>query len=67
MNNLATAHRRHGKYSEAEVLYNQCLDKMKIVRGKSHPNTLTTMGNLAAAYVLQGKYMEAGDLQQVLS
>jgi hypothetical protein len=48
MNNLANAYNNQGKYRDAEVLYKQCLDKMKEELGESHPTTLTTMHNLAA-------------------
>ena len=46
MNNLAATYDHQGKYSDAEVLYKQWLDKMKLVLGESHPDTLRTMTNL---------------------
>jgi len=59
MSSLAGAYSRQGNYSDAEVLYKQCLDKMKIVLGESHPDTLTMMNNLACSYSLQGKSRDA--------
>ena len=47
MGNVANAYRHQGKYSDAEVLYKQCLAKMKVVLGESHPDTVHTMNNLA--------------------
>ena len=46
MDSLASTYVNQGKDRDAEVLYKQCLDKMKVVLGESHPHTLATMGNL---------------------
>ena len=43
MSNLADTYKDQGKYREAEALFKQCLAKMKIVLGESHPSTLNTM------------------------
>ena len=43
----------------SEVLRKQCFDAMKEVLGDNHPNTLTTMHNLAATYADQAKYSDA--------
>ena len=48
MGNLANIYDSQGKYRDAEVLFKQCLDKMKVVLGDSHPDTLGTMSNLAS-------------------
>ena len=36
MNNLAIAYDQQRKYRDAEVLYKQCLDKQKVVKGENH-------------------------------
>ena len=59
MNNLAATYHHQGKHRDAEVLYKQCLDKMKEVLGENHPDTLSTMSSLAATYGNQGKYRDA--------
>jgi len=59
MSNLADTYSRQGKYRDAEVLFEQCLDKQKALLGESHPSTLMTMYNLANAYDHQGKYRDA--------
>ena len=57
MYNLANSYDSQGKYREAEVLYKQCLDKMKIVLGENHPSTLKTMNNITiTSSKLQGRF-----------
>ena len=56
---LADLYDGHGDYSGAEVLYKQCLAKMKAVLGKTHPTTLGTMKTIASLYFRQGKYCKA--------
>jgi len=34
----------------------ECLDKRKRILGEDHPDTLSSMGNLAALYESQGNY-----------
>ena len=53
MNNLGSVYNQQGKYSEGEILLKRCLDKRKIVLGENHPDTLSTMSNLASAYQYQ--------------
>ena len=48
-----------GRYSEAEVIYKQCLDKKKLALGENDPSTLNTMNNLAMLYYKLQKYSEA--------
>jgi tetratricopeptide (TPR) repeat protein len=43
----------------AELLYRQILSLMRIVLGFKHPDTLTTINNIAAMLHFQGKYDEA--------
>ncbi|KAI0605404.1 TPR-12 multi-domain protein [Pyrenophora tritici-repentis] len=63
----ATALFSDGRYEEAEELQVQVMETRKRVLGDEHPNTLTSMGNLAATYRNQGRWKEAEELQvQVL-
>ncbi|KAH8733178.1 kinesin light chain 1 [Phaeosphaeriaceae sp. PMI808] len=48
-----------GKYEEAEVMNRRELECAKKVLGPEHPDTLTSMGNLALVLDNQGKYEEA--------
>ncbi|MSU51737.1 MAG: tetratricopeptide repeat protein [Opitutus sp.] len=51
--------RLQGKFAEAATLHAQTLEIMQRVLGAEHPNTLTSMNNLASAYSSQGKHVEA--------
>jgi tetratricopeptide (TPR) repeat protein len=48
-----------GKYQESESWIRQTLKLTEEVLGKTHPETLATMNNLAAVLDRQGKYAEA--------
>jgi tetratricopeptide (TPR) repeat protein len=48
-----------GKYKEAEAMHRQTLATREKVLGHEHPNTLTSMNNLAFVLDSQGKYEEA--------
>ena len=52
-----------GKYSEAEELFVQVIETRKRVLGAEHPDTLTSMGNLALTYGNQGRWKEAEELE----
>ena len=56
MNNLANVYHKQQKYTEAEQLYVECLEKQKSILGIDHPDTLKTMNNLAIVYKNQHKY-----------
>ncbi|KAI0197415.1 hypothetical protein EV127DRAFT_450364 [Xylaria flabelliformis] len=57
-----------GRYKEAEEIYQQTLDLKEEVLGEKHPNTLSTMNNLALVFSKQGRYKEAEEIyQQTLS
>ena len=57
-----------GRSSEAEQLQVQVLALLKEVLGPKHPNTLTSMNNLALTYSEQGRSSEAEQLQvQILA
>ena len=47
MNNLALVLSDQGKYEEAEEMHRQTLGLSETVLGKEHPDTLTSMNNLA--------------------
>jgi hypothetical protein len=47
MNNLALSLQQQSKYAEAEATHRQTLQLRETVLGKGHPNTLTSMNNLA--------------------
>jgi tetratricopeptide (TPR) repeat protein len=50
------------RYSEAEPLYQQALSIREQQLGPDHPNTATTLNNLAVLYRSQGKYEQAEPL-----
>lgn len=56
---IAGSYDQLGKYSEAERLYRQNLDISERVLGREHPDTLTSMNNLALTLDYQGKHEEA--------
>jgi len=41
MCNLAITYDNQGKYSDAELLHKECSDKMKLLHGDNHPDTLS--------------------------
>ncbi len=49
-----------GRWKEAETLLVQVMEFRKKVLGDEHPDTLTSMNNLALLFDSQGKY-EAAD------
>jgi tetratricopeptide (TPR) repeat protein len=53
-----------GRYAEAEPLYQRALAIRERELGASHPNTVTSLNNLAELYRVQGKYVEAEPLYQ---
>ncbi|KAK4680131.1 hypothetical protein QC764_0041900 [Podospora pseudoanserina] len=53
-----------GKYKEAEQMHRQTLQLREKVLGKEHPDTLTSMSNLASVLVSQGKYEEADQMNR---
>ncbi|KAI2885598.1 hypothetical protein CBS13152_7503 [Aspergillus niger] len=52
-----------GRWKEAEDLDMQVMESRKQVLGPEHPDTLTSMGNLASTYRNQGRWKEAEDLE----
>ncbi len=55
---------QRGQYWEAESLRKRELTICERVLGPEHPNTLSTVNNLAGLYDVQGKYEEAETLYQ---
>ncbi|KAF1965815.1 HET-domain-containing protein [Bimuria novae-zelandiae CBS 107.79] len=53
---------RDGRYEEAEELFVQVMETRKRVLGEEHPDTLTSMANLASTYRNQGRWKEAEGL-----
>ncbi|KAH7124548.1 hypothetical protein EDB81DRAFT_872342 [Dactylonectria macrodidyma] len=51
------------RWKEAEELEVRVMETMKTVLGEEHPNTLTSMDNLASTYWSQGRWKEAEELQ----
>jgi len=52
---MANVYRYQGKYDLAEPLYVECLEKSKVLLGLDHPDTLTSMNNVANLYSKLGK------------
>lgn len=48
-----------GKYQDAESLYSQELELLKVVRGAEHPDMLAAMNDIAIALGRQGKWGDA--------
>ncbi len=48
-----------GQYAKAEPLYVACLEQRRIALGETHPDTLSSMNNLANLYDSQGQYAKA--------
>ncbi len=55
---------RHGQLREVEALYRRASETYERVLGAEHPDTLTTLNNLAGLYQDQGKYEEAQELYE---
>ncbi|KAJ7607583.1 P-loop containing nucleoside triphosphate hydrolase protein [Roridomyces roridus] len=52
-----------GQFEQAKGLYEMDLERQKELFGKDHPDTLSAMGGLAAAYGRLGRYQEAEGLK----
>ncbi|KAJ7694259.1 hypothetical protein B0H14DRAFT_2651109 [Mycena olivaceomarginata] len=55
-----------GRWKDAEALEVVVMKKRKYVLGEEHPDTLTSMANLAATYRNQGRWKDAETLQVVV-
>jgi Tetratricopeptide repeat len=54
MANLASTYRNQGRWKEAEKLEAQVMEMRKRVLGEEHPDTLTSMNNLAFTWKGKG-------------
>ncbi|KAK8097365.1 kinesin light chain [Apiospora sp. TS-2023a] len=54
----------HRLYSEAEQMHRQTLALRETVLGREHPDTLSSMNNLANVLKNQGKYVEAEEMHR---
>jgi hypothetical protein len=52
---LASANRLEGRWKEAEQLEMQVMETRKTKHGEDHPDTLSSMANLASTYRIQGR------------
>jgi tetratricopeptide (TPR) repeat protein len=52
-----------GRYWEAEGLFRQVMERSKTKLGADHPDTLSSMANLASTYRNQGRWEEAEKLE----
>jgi tetratricopeptide (TPR) repeat protein len=59
---LAKLYQDQRKYEEAEPLLKRALQINEKRLGPEHPNTATSLNNLALLYQAQGKYEEAEPL-----
>ena len=53
---------RKGAYEDAEPLYEEALSISRRVLGADHPDTATSLNNLAGLYRAQGRYAEAAPM-----
>ncbi|RDL31839.1 uncharacterized protein BP5553_09241 [Venustampulla echinocandica] len=60
---LEICSRNQGRWKEAEDLEVQVMETRKKVLGQEHPDTLTSIANLAATYWNQGCWKEAEDFE----
>ena len=61
LENLARYDQNQGRYGLASLRYQEVFRVRGAVLGKDHPNTLTSINNLALVLQSQGKYEAAGD------
>ncbi|KAI4123690.1 MAG: hypothetical protein LQ347_006052, partial [Umbilicaria vellea] len=56
---FAVLYLKHGRYKEAEAMYNRALSEREKALGPDHPSTLTTVHSLGVLYKTQGRLTEA--------
>lgn len=59
MNNLPNLYNEQGKYESAVTTYEACVCFCENKIGRDHPDTLTTIKNLAKTYAINGKFDSA--------
>src|SRR5277367_1890312 len=62
-NNFGLVMKENGDWKKAEQLQVQVMDMRKKLLGAEHPDTLSSMGNLASTYLNQGRWNEAEQLE----
>ncbi|KAJ5454948.1 hypothetical protein N7530_012717 [Penicillium desertorum] len=60
---LGMVHDDEGHWEEAEQLFVQAMETRKTKLGEDHPDTLTSMSNLASTYRNRGRWEEAEQLE----
>jgi hypothetical protein len=63
---LGLIYSEQGRWKDAEVLDVVVMEKRKQLLGEDHPNTLTSMSNLASTYRNQGRWKDAEVLEVVV-
>lgn len=58
-NTLAVLYNHQGKYEEAERLYEECLQKRRVIQGPNHQETLIAINDLANLYDTRKNYQGA--------
>ena len=61
---MATVFNKQGKNDDALEWYRRALSGFDQALGKDHPNTLTTVRNIALVFSHQGKYDDAFEWYQ---
>ncbi|KAL9591591.1 MAG: hypothetical protein Q9179_007568 [Wetmoreana sp. 5 TL-2023] len=64
LSNAAWYAAEQGSYDDAEQMNRRALDSREKMLGKEHPNTLTSVSNLASVLRCQGKYEEAEQMNR---
>ena len=62
LNTKCTKLYQQGQYPEAQKISEEAIEVAETTFGKDHPNTATSLNNLAELYRTQGKYAEAEPL-----
>jgi hypothetical protein len=66
LDRIALVYVEQGRWNEAETLEVVVMEKRKQVLGDDHPDTLTSMANLASTYRNRGRWKEAETLEVVV-
>ncbi|KAI9777309.1 MAG: hypothetical protein M1816_004797 [Peltula sp. TS41687] len=61
-NTIGKVYYKDGRWKEAEKLFVQVMETRRRVLGQEHPDTLTSIANLASTYRNQGRWKEAKEL-----
>ena len=58
MGRLASIYELNCQYEEAEELCKECLEKLRLIKGENHPDTISMINNLAYIYEKQNKPLD---------